>query len=78
MEQVLERRMYCTGCHGDREVHWSADCWILACCVDERGLANCSECMEFACDRLEEWAGQNDGYRTALARLREMRRASGE
>jgi hypothetical protein len=75
MEQVIERKMYCTGCLGDREAHWSADCWILQCCVDQRSLSNCSECPEFACDRLEEWAGQNDGYRAALVRLREMRKA---
>ena len=37
MAQVLERKMYCTGCLGSRETHWSADCWILHCCVDERG-----------------------------------------
>jgi hypothetical protein len=75
MAQAIERKMYCTGCLGDRETHWSADCWILACCVDQRGYSNCSECEAFACDRLVEWAKQNDGYAAALARLREMRAA---
>jgi len=73
MAQVLERGMVCCGCLGDRSAHWSADCWILACCVDGRGHANCSECPEFACERLEAWAVRNDGYRAALARLREPR-----
>jgi hypothetical protein len=72
VSQVLERSMYCTGCQGDRSLHWSADCWILQCCVDERKLRHCSECELFACDRLVDWASQNEGYTAALARLRQM------
>lgn len=72
MDQVIERKMYCTGCLGSRDTHWSADCWILACCVDDHGLKNCSECEDFACERLVEWAGQNDDYAAALARLRTL------
>jgi hypothetical protein len=74
--QILERKMYCTGCLGSREIHWSSNCWILQCCVDERRLSNCSECVEFPCDRLVDWAGQNEGYTAALARLRELRAAT--
>jgi hypothetical protein len=77
MAQVLERGMVCTGCLGDRASHWSADCWILECCVDQRGLANCSQCEAFACDRLVEWSQQDDSYHTALARLRQLRTAAG-
>ena len=77
MPEVIEREMYCTGCLGDRDTHWSADCWILACCVDRRGLGNCSECEDFACDRLVQWARQNAGYGAALARLRELHAAAG-
>jgi hypothetical protein len=73
VREVLERSMYCNGCHGDRSVHWSADCWILQCCVDEHGLLHCSECGDFACERLVEWAGQNEGYAHALERLQGMR-----
>jgi len=76
MAQVLERKMYCTGCLGDRDTHWSADCWILACCVDERGHSNCSECEAFACARLVEWAKECGGYSEALARLRKLSAAS--
>ncbi len=76
MEQVLERRMYCTGCHGARNTHWSADCWILACCVDRRGHDHCAQCEDFPCDRLVEWAQGNEGYAIALARLRDLRTAS--
>ncbi len=76
MEQVIERKMYCKGCHGDRDIHWSKDCWILKCCVDEHGLKQCSECDDFACSRLVEWATQNESYGAALARLRELHAAS--
>lgn len=76
MAQVIERKMYCTGCLGDRGTHWSRDCLILGCCVDRRGHGNCSECEAFACDRLVDWAEQNDRHRAALARLRGSRTAS--
>ena len=75
MSEVIERSMYCRGCRGDRSVHWSADCWILKCCVDEKGLAFCYECDDFPCRRLEEWAGENARYTEALERLRRMGRA---
>ena len=70
MPEVLERKMYCTGCLGSRETHWSADCWILLCCVDEHGLENCSQCPDFPCNRLVEWSTQNDSYQKALENLR--------
>jgi hypothetical protein len=73
--EAIERRMYCQGCHGDRTVHWSADCWILQCCVDQKGLELCHECPEFPCGRLSEWAKGNEGYAQALRRLQQMRRA---
>ncbi len=74
--EAIERKMYCNGCLGDREVHWSVSdenvCWILECSVDRRGLANCSECDVFPCDRLVEWSTQNDRYGAALDRLRAL------
>lgn len=72
MAQVMERKMYCTGCLSEREVHWSADCWILECCLDQRGHRSCAQCEAFPCPRLVAWAGQNHGYAAALARLREL------
>jgi len=77
IEHLIERKMYCTGCLGDRDVHWSADCWILECCVDRRGHSNCAECESFPCPRLVGWAEQNDAYTAALARLRQLHGASG-
>jgi hypothetical protein len=70
--EAIERRMYCQGCRGDRTVHWSADCWILHCCVDERGLTSCHECPVFPCERLTQWAEQNTRYTQALRRLQAM------
>ncbi len=77
MAQVMERRMYCTGCHGSRDTHWSADCWILACCVDQREHVHCAQCEEFPCGRLVEWAQGNESYAAALARLRGLRSKAG-
>jgi len=62
----------CQGCLGDRRVHWSADCSILTCCVDEHGLTSCADCDRFACQRLEEWATRSPRYGAALERLRRM------
>jgi hypothetical protein len=73
MAEVVERRMVCQGCRGDRSLHWSADCWILQCCVDDKGLAFCYQCDDFPCRRLGEWAAQNEGYTEALSRLQAMK-----
>ncbi len=73
INEVIERRMYCMGCRGDRSVHWSADCWILKCCVDDKGHEFCYECGMFPCERLSEWAKQSDDYNQALQRLKNMK-----
>ncbi len=73
LAEVIERKMYCTGCRGDRDVHWSADCWILACCVDRHGHDNCSQCEAFPCAPLLDWSRQDESYGAALARLRQLR-----
>jgi len=67
--ELMQRGPYCRGCRGDRSVHWSPECWILQCCVDEKGLAFCYACEGFPCDRLVEWAAQNEKYTEALNRL---------
>jgi len=72
IDAVLERSMYCRGCHGDRTVHWSPECPILTCCVDEQGLEFCSQCETFPCERLTERAQGNERYARALQRLQQM------
>ena len=73
IEEVLKKGMYCKGCREDRSVHWSADCWILKCCVDDKEHKFCHECNVFPCDQLSEWAQQNDSYGKALDRLKESK-----
>jgi len=70
---VVQRSPYCKGCRGDRNVHWSADCWILKCCVDGKGLEFCSECSAFPCEKLDNWANQKARYGQALDRLKRMK-----
>ena len=78
VDEVLARGPHCLGCGGDRSKHWAANCKILHCCVDQKGLTSCHECDDFVCERLEEWAQnahpiQSAKYAKALDRLRGMR-----
>jgi len=63
----------CPGCHGDRSLHWSSDCEILQCCVDERGLENCSQCPDFPCSMIEKWAKGGPRYQRAFELLKSLR-----
>jgi hypothetical protein len=72
-EEIMAKGPYCINCHGDRTKHWSANCWILKCCVDEKGLDNCSQCDEFPCDRLTEWSKEHEAYGKALERLKNLK-----
>lgn len=72
MPEVIERKLFCTGCLGSRETHWSADCWFLACCVDQHGLESCSQCTDFPCDRLVAWSQEDKAYQQALENLRNL------
>jgi hypothetical protein len=72
-EDVPIERIRCDGCSGDREHHWAADCWILKCCIDGKGLNFCYECTDFPCAALEQWAGGSERYGKALERLKGMR-----
>ena len=73
VSEALTRSMFRNGCLGDRAVHWSADCWILECCVDGKGLESCSSCESFPCESLMTWSQQNASYGQALERLRAIR-----
>jgi hypothetical protein len=74
---VAPEDVRCSGCRGPRATHWSPDCWILKCCADEHGRRHCSECPEFACRQLRDWAAQSPRYAAALEWLRSRRAASG-
>jgi hypothetical protein len=71
--EIVECSMYCTGCRGDRSVHWSPDCPLLHCCVDEKHLEHCAQCDEFVCEKLSAFA--NDGHqhhKDAVERLKRI------
>ncbi len=72
-EEIMAKGPYCISCHGDRSKHWSANCWILKCCVDEKGLDNCSQCDEFPCEKLVEWSKENPSYGKALDNLKKLK-----
>ena len=76
-KEIMEHGPYCIDCHGDRSVHWSANCWILKCCVDDKGLNNCSECDDFPCDKLVEWSKEDEGYKKALDNLKQLKEKGG-
>lgn len=72
--QVLKRKMYCHGCRSDRTIHWSKNCPMLLCCVDDKHLEHCGQCAELlTCQRIAAFV--NDGqapHREAFDRLRQM------
>ncbi len=69
VDRIMEEGPYCQGCKGSRENHWSPGCWILECCVDDKGLENCSQCDKFPCFGLEEWSKEDESYSKAFERL---------
>jgi hypothetical protein len=71
--EVIERKMYCNGCQGDRSVHWSDNCAIMLCCVDEKHKQHCGQCSELmSCDKLEAFAsGEHAHHKEAVDRLRQ-------
>lgn len=71
--EAVAKRLVCEGCHGDRTRHWSADCWILECCVDRKGLSHCALCPEFRCACLVAWSASDDAYGKAFSRLLQAR-----
>lgn len=62
----------CDGCRGDRARHWSANCFMLKCCIDDKSLEFCNQCPDFPCSQLEEWATKNEKHKEALVRLKSM------
>lgn len=71
--EIMLRGPYCNGCRGDRSVQWSGDCKIRLCCVEERHLEFCSDCAEFPCAKLSEWAKHGAHHARALEFLRAKR-----
>ena len=71
---VDPEKIRCDGCRSDRTGnHWSPDCELLQCCVDQRGFEFCAECPEFPCSIINKWAQDYDHHKQAVRRLAEMK-----
>jgi hypothetical protein len=76
ISEVIEREMTCKGCQEDRSMHWSPDCPLLVCCVDEKHLDHCAQCDEFACAKVEAFASHGQIHRReAVERLQRLARS---
>jgi hypothetical protein len=71
--EVKPEDVHCEGCKGDRAQHWSLECWILKCCIDDKGLGFCYGCEEFPCPKLNERAKGSERYGHALERLKRLK-----
>ena len=71
--EAIEKKMYCNGCQSDREVHWSGNCRIMLCCVDEKHQEHCGQCSELlSCEKLEAMASDgHEHHNKAVTSLRE-------
>jgi hypothetical protein len=68
---ITVETVICDGCMVESERHcghWY-ECDIRA-CGSGRGLANCAQCSEYACDRLESFFSFVPSARTVLDNLR--------
>lgn len=72
VEELMACGPYCKGCLGPRSTHWSPECSLLNCCVDQKGLTSCHLCDEFPCSDLKHWSAQDDKYADAYAYLQDM------
>ena len=69
----------CDGCRSAREGHhWSPDCKILACCLNERGHDFCAQCPDFLCQILKDFAEGVEHHARAVETLREMKQTGVE
>ncbi len=72
--EIIEREMTCKGCREDRSLHWSPECPLLICCVDDRGLEHCAQCEDFICEKLESFADESHRHKEAVERLKRIAR----
>ena len=69
----------CDGCRSAREGHhWSPECKILACCLDERGLDFCAQCSDFPCPIIEDFVEGVEHHARAVETLRKMKQTGVE
>jgi hypothetical protein len=73
-QNVDPEKIRCGGCRSERsENHWSPGCKILQCCVYERGLEFCVQCLDFPCQIMGDWGKEYEHHAQAVADLKAMK-----
>jgi hypothetical protein len=75
LEDIDPSGFKCGTCRGPREEHWSPDCELLK-CATSKGHNSCSDCGEFPCGKLTEFASKSPRYAKAVDRLRGIKQAT--
>ena len=73
LQEFMQNEKFCEGCRGNRNKHWSANCQLLLCCVDEKKLDSCYKCTEFICEKLDEWGKKSEKYDQGIERLKRLK-----
>jgi hypothetical protein len=69
-------KVRCDGCRSERREgrHWSCDCKLVACCIDQKGFEFCAQCADLdTCVLVKEFVEPYEHHREAVARLMEMK-----
>ncbi|MHA1435240.1 MAG: DUF3795 domain-containing protein [Candidatus Heimdallarchaeota archaeon] len=72
VQEFMQEGKFCEGCRGNRERHWSSNCKLLICCLDEKGLDSCHKCADFICEKLEAWGKSNEKYAQGIEQLKKL------
>jgi len=54
----------CPGCCGDDFKNKHPSCSFITCCVKNRNLVVCAECIDFPCSKFERETGETDSFIT--------------
>ncbi len=74
VQEFMREGALCEGCRTDSTEgkHWSANCEIKICCIEDKQLDSCHLCSEFICELLYKWSKENEVYTKALNRLKQL------
>jgi hypothetical protein len=68
--EIKQEDINCDGCNTPgKKIQHCTECEIRACGID-KGLMNCSQCSEYACEKLTEFFGQVPGAKETLDKER--------
>ncbi len=66
---ITPEQTMCHGCRGPDKPHWSPDCELRKCATEKR-YNYCSQCPEFICTKLEDFASDgHSNHREAVENL---------